>query len=324
MEYRQLGRWGVRVSRIGLGSYLTIGMHVDDEQSKACVRKAVDLGITFFDTANAYNRGKAEETLGRCLSDYARDSYVLATKVWAPMGDGPNDSGLSAKHVKEQCEASLKRLGVNYVDLYQFHRPDPDTPVEESVRAVEDLCRQGKVLYWGVSEWSAAQITEAHAVARAFNMRPPASNQPRYSLMHRHPEAEVFPVSEALGIGQVVFSPLAHGVLTGKYKPGEPPAPGTRAADDSQNSILMDLYWGDEKLANVQEMAAIARDLGLTCSQLALAWVLRVPVLSSAIIGATKPEQIEENAKAADVSLSQDVIDRLNELFPAPQERPGP
>ena len=324
MEYRQIGQWGVRASSIGLGSYLTIGMHVDEEQSKACVRKAVDLGINFFDTANAYNRGKAEEVLGRCLRDYDRSSYVLATKVWAPMGDGPNDSGLSAKHIKEQCEASLQRLGVDYVDLYQFHRPDPGTPVEESVRAVEDLCRQGKVLYWGVSEWSAAQITEAHAVARAFGMRPPASNQPRYSLMYRYPEAEVFPVSEALGIGQVVFSPLAHGVLTGKYQPGQPPPAGTRAADESQNSILMDMYWGDGNLTRVQQMGKIARDLDLTCCQLALAWVLRLPVLSSAIIGATRPEQIEENAKAAEVKLPQDVIDTLDELFPAPQERPGP
>ena len=324
MEYRKLGKWGIKVSNIGLGSYLTIGMHVDDEVSKQCVKTAFDAGINFFDTANAYNRGQAEAVLGRCLADYPRESFVLATKVWAPMGDGPNDRGLSAKHIKEQCEASLRRLGVDYVDLYQFHRPDPDTPVEESVRAVEDLCRQGKVLYWGTSEWSGSQITEAVAAARQLGLRPPASNQPRYSLMYRYPEAEVFPVCLAHGIGQVVFSPLAHGVLTGKYEPGQPPPPDTRAADKSQNAILMDMYWGDDKLSKVKTAAGMARDLGLTCAQLALAWVLRQSVLSSAIIGATKPAQIEQNAKASDARLPQDVVDKLDELFPAPPERPGP
>ena len=324
MEYRKLGKWGVKVSNIGLGSYLTIGMHVDDDVSKQCVRAAFDAGINFFDTANAYNRGGAEVVLGRCLKDYPRESYVLATKVWAPMGDGPNDKGLSAKHIKEQCEASLRRLAVDYVDMYQFHRPDPDTPVEESVRAVEDLCRQGKVLYWGTSEWSASQITQAVAVAKQCGMRPPASNQPRYSLMYRYPEAEVFPVCLANGIGQVVFSPLAHGVLTGKYDPGQPPPPGTRAADQSQNSILMDMYWGEEKLRKVQAAAKIAQELGLTCAQLALAWVLRQPVLSSAIIGATRPEQIAQNAKASEARLPQQALDKLDELFPAPPERPGP
>ena len=324
MEYRKLGKWGVKVSSIGLGSYLTIGMHVDDEVSKQCVEAALDVGINFFDTANAYNWGQAEIVLGHCLKDHARESYVLATKVWAPMGDGPNDRGLSAKHIREQCEASLRRLETDYIDLYQFHRPDPETPIEESVRAVEDLARQGKVLYWGTSEWSASQITEAVAVARQFSMRPPASNQPRYSLMYRCPEPEVFPVCLAHGIGQVVFSPLAHGVLTGKYKPGEPAPPGTRAADKTQNAILTDMYWGDENLAKVQAVAEIARELGLTCAQLALAWVLRQPMLSSAIIGATRPNQIKENAQAASAALPLGVLVKLDELFPPAPEQSGP
>ena len=322
MEYRQLGRWGVRLSEVGLGSFLTIGMHVDDERSLACVRRCVDLGINFFDTANAYNGGQAEVVLGRCLAEHRRAGYVLATKVWAPMGDGPNDRGLSRKHIVEQCHASLRRLGMDYVDLYQCHRPDPTVPVEETVRTMDDLCRQGKVLYWGTSEWSAVQIREALDAARQMGAQLPSSNQPRYSLMYRYPEREVFVTSGQEGIGQVVFSPLAHGVLTGKYKPGQDPPAGTRAADERQNSILKGLYWGNTNLVQVQEMVALAQEMGLLPCQLAIAWILRRSIVSSAIIGATRVEQIEQNAAAADVTLTDDVVARLDDLFPVPTDLP--
>ena len=320
MQYRQLGKWGVRVSSIGLGSYLTFGMHVDDATSSRCIHRAIDLGVNFFDTANAYNRGQAEVCVGQCLNDVPRESYVLATKVFAPMGDGPNDRGLSRKHVVEQCHASLKRLGTDYVDLYQCHRPDSSTPVEETVRTMDDLCRQGKVLYWGTSEWSAAQIREALDVARQMGAQLPSSNQPRYSLMYRYPEREVFPTCEQEGIGQVVFSPLAHGVLTGKYHPGQDPPPGTRAADERQNTVLKSLYWDNVKLAQAQEMVGIAKEMGVLPCQLALAWVLRQSIVSSAIIGATRPEQIEQNVMAPDITLPDDVLEKLDDLFQVPTD----
>ena len=318
MEYRQLGKSGVRVSTIGLGSYLTFGMHVDDAASKNCIDRAVELGINFFDTANAYNRGQAEVCVGKCLADHRRDGYVLATKVFAPMDDGPNDRGLSRKHIVEQCHASLKRLGMDYIDLYQCHRADPSVPVAETVRTMDDLCRQGKVLYWGTSEWSAAQIREALDVSHQMGAQPPSSNQPRYSLMYRYPEREVFPTCLQEGVGQVVFSPLAHGVLTGKYKPGQDPPPGSRAADERQNSILKSLYWGNDKLAQVQEMAGIAQEMGVAPCQLAIAWILRQSIVSAAIIGATKPEQIEQNVAAADLTVPDDVAEQIEELFPVP------
>jgi voltage-dependent potassium channel beta subunit len=320
MKYRQLGKWGVRLSEVGLGSYLTIGMHVDDQGSLGCVRRCFDLGVNFFDTANAYNVGQAEEVLGRCLAEHPRDSYVLATKVFAPMGDGPNDRGLSAKHIFEQCHASLSRLGVDYVDMYQCHREDPSVPLEETVRAMEDLARQGKILYWGTSEWSASSIAQAQAVARGLGARPIASNQPRYNLMYRYPEREVFPLCQQEGIGQVVFSPLAHGVLTGKYKPGQPALAGTRAADRSQNGILRRMYWGKKNLERVQQMVKLARRLGCKPSQLALAWALRHPALTSVIIGATRPEQIDENVKAADVRIDDATAAKLDALFPVPTD----
>ncbi len=318
MQYRQLGKWGVRLSTVGVGSYLTIGMHVDDETARACVRFAFDSGITWFDTANAYNMGQAEIALGKLLNDYDRDDYVLATKVWAPMGDGPNDRGLSAKHVFEQCHASLKRLQTDYIDLYQCHRPDPDTPLEETIRIMDDLARQGKILYWGVSEWSAELIQEAVDLAAIMGCRPLVSNQPRYSLMWRVPEASVFPTCLKNGLGNVVFSPLAHGVLTGKYQPGQPPPPGTRAADDSQNQILMDLYWTDENLQKAQRLKEMAGDLGLTASQLALAWCLKHKAVTSVISGVTKVEQLKDNVAAADTDLPADVYQALCELFPVP------
>lgn len=319
MEYRKLGKWGVRVSSVGLGSYLTIGHHVPDDVGEQTVHQAYDAGVNFFDTANAYNRGEAEKALGRFLAPFPRNSYVLATKVWAPMGEGPNDRGLSRKHIFEQCHASLRRLATDYIDLYQCHRYDPDTPLEETIRALDDLVKQGKILYWGVSEWSAAQITEAISFCERWGLNPPVSNQPRYSLLWRFPEKEVFPLCQAKGIGQVVFSPLAHGVLTGKYKPGEPPPAGTRAADPSQNAIMMDLYFHDDTLKKVGEMSQIAQELDLSPAQLAIAWILHNPVVSSVILGVTRVEQLEDNLRAVEAKLSEDVVARLEELFPVPE-----
>jgi len=318
VEYRQVGKWGLRISTIGLGSYLTIGMHVDDETSRECVKVAFDSGVNWIDTANAYNLGQAELVLGEILRDYDRDDYVLLTKVWAPMAEGPNDRGLSAKHVFEQCHASLKRLQTDYVDIYMCHRPDPDAPLEETIRIMEDLGRQGKILYWGVSEWPAELIQEAVDLSAIMGCRPPVVNEPRYSLMWRVPEVSVFPTCLNNGVGNVVFSPLAHGVLTGKYQPGQPPPPGTRAADETQNKIMMDLYWTDENLQKVQEFKEMAGDLGLSAAQLAMAWCLKHEAVTSVIAGVTKVEQLKDNIAAADAELPEDVYDSLNEMFPLP------
>lgn len=323
MRYRKLGKWGIKLSVIGIGSYLTYGYKVDDETARQCIWAAYDAGVNFFDTANAYNRGKAEETLGRILSEFPRSSYVIATKVYAPMGEGPNDRGLSRKHIFEQCHASLKRLRTDYIDLYQCHRFDPEVPLEETVRAMDDLCRQGKVLYWGVSEWTAAQIIEAVGICQNLGLHPLVSNQPRYNLFWRFPESEVFPVCERYGIGQVVFSPLAHGILTGKYKPGAPPPPGTRAADPDQNAVMMRLYWNDANLERAQKMAKIAMEMGITPAQLALAWCLRLPVVTSAITSATRVEQVHENLKAAEITIPDEVLTRLDEPFPPPTAPQG-
>ncbi len=323
MQYRRLGKWGVKVSAVGLGSYLTIGLHTPDDEARAQVRAALDAGINFIDTANAYNRGGAESALGRILKEVPRHSIVLATKVFSPMGDGPNDRGLSRKHIFEQCHASLQRLQTDYVDLYQCHRPDPSVPVEETVRAMNDLIRQGKVLYWGVSEWSGAQIAEANRIAGRLGCHPIASNQPRYSLLWRHPEREVYPISQAEGVGQVTFSPLAHGVLSGKYKPGQPPPGGTRAADPTQNAIMMDLYFKDDILERVQRLAKLAGELGATASQLALAWILTNPAISSIILGITKMSQLEDNLKAVELKIPEEALAEIDRLFPLPRVKPA-
>ncbi len=320
MKYRRLGDTGMRFSEIGLGSYLTIGMSIDESEAEKTVRRAFDLGINFFDTANVYNNGMAEETLGKLLRDFPRHSFCLASKAFGPMGEGPNDRGLSAKHLNEQCEASLKRLGVDYLDLYQCHRPDGNTPIGETVRTMDDLARSGKILYWGVSEWPAWLIERARSVAIQIGARPPVSDQPRYSLMYRKPEAELFQYCREAGIGNVVFSPLAHGVLTGKYEPGKEPAKGTRAADPKQNAVLKNLYWSDELLEKAQELAAIAGEMGVKPAQLALAWVLRREELTSTIIGASKVAQVEENAAAVDVEIPDDVLEKIESLFPGPGE----
>src|SRR3989475_11011233 len=241
MQYRQLGREGARVSTIALGSWLTYGSSVAEEAAIQCIHRAYEIGINFFDTANVYNRGAAEQVVGRALKDFSRDSFVLATKVYFPMGNGPNDRGLSRKHIMEQCHASLHRLGTDYIDLYQCHRYDPEVPLEEVLRALDDLVTQGKVLYVGVSEWSAIELDDAVHMARELNLDRIASNQPIYNMLQRYIERDVLPLCEREGIGQVVFSPLAEGVLTGKYKPGQQPEQGTRAADPMANTSMQGL-----------------------------------------------------------------------------------
>jgi voltage-dependent potassium channel beta subunit len=313
MRYRKLGTWGLKISEIGLGSWLTYGGYVEDERAIACIHRAFELGVNFFDTANVYRRGAAEEVTGRALKDFRRDDYVLATKVYFPMGEGPNDRGLSRKHIMEQCHASLRRLGVDYVDLYQCHRPDPNTPLEETLRALDDLVSQGKVLYVGVSMWSAELLDEARRLQAKLNLDPIVSNQPEYSMLTRDIEKDVLPVSKQLGIGQVVYSPIAQGVLAGKYKPGERPPEGTRAA--TKDADFMERFMRDDLLEAVQQLRPIADELGITMAQLAVAWVLREPGVSSAIVGASRPEQVDENVAASGIELSPEVLQRIDEIL---------
>jgi aryl-alcohol dehydrogenase-like predicted oxidoreductase len=313
-----LGRAGVRVSTISLGSWLTYGGAVEEQTAIACVHRAYELGINLFDTANQYSHGNAEVVLGRAIKDFRRDSYVLATKVYFPLDDdpGPNDQGLSRKHIMEQCHASLRRLGVSYIDLYQCHRYDPQTPLDETLRAIDDLVTQGKVLYAGVSEWSAVQIDDAVAFAREHNMDQIVSNQPIYNMLTRYIEREIVPLCTREGIGQIVFSPLAQGVLSGKYRAGQPPAQGTRASDSRSNLFMRDLV-SDRTLARVQHLKGLADEAGYPLAQMALAWVLRQPNVSSAITGASRPQQVEENVRAAGITLSEDLLRRIDEVLGA-------
>ncbi|PEQ95826.1 aldo/keto reductase [Bacillus sp. AFS006103] len=314
MKYRRLGNSGLKISEIGLGSWLTYGKAVEDNTAHNCIHKAYELGINFFDTANAYEGGKAEEVLGEALKVYPRSSYVVATKLFFPMGDKPNERGLSRKHILEQCDASLKRLGLDYIDLYQCHRFDPEVPVEETIYALDDLIRQGKILYAGVSEWSAAQIENAVGMGKANHLRPIISNQPIYNMFERYIEKEVLPVCTEKGIGQIVFSPLAQGVLTGKYKPNTEKPTDSRAANDSTNWVI-NSYLRNDVLECVQQLNGVAEDLGVTLSQLALAWILRHPSISSAIIGASRPQQVEENVKAVDLVLTQDILNEIEKIL---------
>jgi aryl-alcohol dehydrogenase-like predicted oxidoreductase len=311
MRYRRLGASGVKVSEVSLGSWLTYGGSVEDQRAIDCIHRAYELGVNFFDTANVYRRGQAEEVVGRALRGIERSSYVLATKVWGPMGDGPNDSGLSRKHIVEQCHASLRRLGTDYVDLYQCHRPDPDTPMDETLRALDDLVTAGRVLYVGVSEWSAEQLDEASAIQADFQFDPIVSNQPQYSMLYRAIERDVIPVSRELGIGQVVWSPLAQGVLTGKYLPGDAPPQGTRGAD-TEDAAFMSRFMEDDVLEAVQRLRPIAAGLEITLAQLAIAWVLREPNVASAIVGASRPEQVDDNVAASGIELDDDVLKAID------------
>ena len=307
MQYRRLGNTGLKVSEISLGSWLTYGNAVENETAAMTIAKAYELGINFFDTANAYNRGEAEKVVGAALRKYDRSSYVLATKVFFPMGEGPNDRGLSRKHVLEQANASLKRLGLDYVDILYCHRYDHETPVEETLRAMNDLMRQGKVLYAGISEWSAAQIEEAMHVADKYLLDRFVVNQPQYNMLNRKIEDEVIPVSKKHGMGQVVFSPLAQGLLTGKYKSVSDIPADSRAANDKMNRFIKGLL-NEGMLDKVRKIGAIAQKQNIPMAQLALAWVLRQPNVASALIGASRPEQVAENAKASGYVLTEETL----------------
>jgi voltage-dependent potassium channel beta subunit len=314
MKYRKLGRTGLKVSEISLGSWLTYGNSTEKETAIKTIDKAYELGINSFDTANVYAKGEAEKIVGEALRKYPRESYVIATKVFWPMGDGPNDRGLSRKHVFEQLHASLKRLNLDYVDIYYCHRYDKETPVDETLRTIDDLVHQGKVLYVGVSEWTAQQIQEALGTADKYLLDRIVVNQPVYNMFNRYIEKEVIPVCEQNGISQIVFSPLAQGVLTGKYKRGGQLPEGSRASDPKSNMFMNDLL-KDEVLIKVEQLQTVANELGIKLSQLALAWVLRQPNVASALIGASKPEQVEENVKAVDVQLSSEVIEKIEEIL---------
>lgn len=314
MKYRKLGNTGLQVSEISLGSWLTYGKTVGEDIVSQLTNRAFELGINFFDTANVYERGAAEILLGKALKQHARESYVVATKAFWPMGDGPNDRGLSRKHVFEQVHASLKRLQLDYVDIFYCHRYDPNTPVAETLRTIDDLVRQGKVLYVGVSEWTAAQIQEGLGVADKYLLDRIVVHQPQYSMFNRGIEQETIPVSAKNGISQVVFSPLAQGVLTGKYRLGQQ-IPQDSRANDPKSNMWINNFLTEAYLTKVEKLISLSQELGLTLTQLALAWVLRQDNVASALVGATKVEQLEQNASASGVTLSADVVAKIEEIL---------
>ncbi len=317
MRYRRLGNSGVRVSEVALGSWLTFGSSVDQDITTTCTRKAIDLGINFIDTADVYARGDAERALGAALEGVKRRDIFLATKCFWPTGEGPNDRGLSRKHIFEAVHESLVNLRTDYVDLMQCHRYDPDTPVPEVVRAMDDLIRQGKVHYWGVSCWSAEQIADACRTADAMGAPRPVSNQPPFSLMERTIEPEIMPVSQREGVSQVVFSPLAQGVLTGKYRGGVVPE-GSRLSDKDRG-VWMARYMDEASQQRVETFCGLADEAGVPPARLALAWCLTHENVASTIFGATRVDQVEENAAAAEVDIAPDLKQRLDDLFPVPE-----
>ncbi|WNG39566.1 aldo/keto reductase [Archangium violaceum] len=320
MNFRHLGKSGLMVSEISYGNWLTHGSQVEEEAALACVRAALEEGITSFDTADVYAGTRAEEVLGRALHGQRREGLEIFTKVYWPTGPGPNDRGLSRKHILESINGSLRRLKTDYVDLYQAHRYDYETPLEETMQAFADVVRQGKALYIGVSEWTADQIRAGVTLARQLGFQL-VSNQPQYSMLWRVIEGQVVPTSEELGVGQIVYSPIAQGVLTGKYKPGQKPPEGSRATDEKGGSRFVQRFLKDEVLNRVQQLKPVADEVGLSLAQLAVAWVLQNPNVSSAIIGASRPEQVKENVKAVGVKLSGDVMRRIDELLGPVVER---
>ncbi|GGJ84814.1 aldo/keto reductase [Pilimelia anulata] len=320
MQFRHLGRSGLLVSEIAYGNWITHGSQVEEDAATACVRAALDEGITTFDTADVYAGTRAEEVLGRALRGVRREGLEICTKVYWPTGPGPNDRGLSRKHIVESVHGSLRRLGTDYLDLYQAHRYDFSTPLEETMTTFADLVHNGKVLYIGVSEWTADQIRAAHALAHELRI-PLVSNQPQYSALWRVIEAEVIPTCTELGLGQIVWSPLAQGVLTGKYLPDQAPPAGSRATDDKSGAAFIAQLLNVEVLTAVQQLKPIAEQAGLTMAQLALAWVLQHPNVSAAIIGASRPEQVRDNVRAAGVTLEPDVLKAIDEALDPVVER---
>ncbi|MFM7069711.1 MAG: aldo/keto reductase family protein, partial [Actinomycetes bacterium] len=323
MQHRFLGHSGLQVSAISYGNWITHGSQVGDDDATACVQAALDLGVTTFDTADVYAGTRAEAVLGDALAGVRRESIELFTKVYWPTGDGPNDRGLSRKHVVESCHASLRRLRTDYVDLYQAHRFDHETPLEETMLAFADLVRQGKVLYVGVSEWTAEQLRAGAALARELHV-PLISNQPQYSLLWRVIEADVVPTSAELGISQIVWSPIAQGVLTGKYAPGAALPEGSRATDEMGGANFVQRFLRDEVLERVAQVVPLIEAAGMTPAQFAVAWVLRNENVASAIVGATRPEQLEENVVAADIVLDEDLVAAVEAVLdPVVERDPG-
>ena len=320
MEYRNLGSSGLVISEIAYGNWLTHGSQVEERTAIDCVRAALDHGITTFDTADVYAAGAAETVLGRALDGMDRSKLEIFSKVYWPMGSAQNERGLSRKHMMEACHASLRRLGTDYLDLYQAHRYDYRTPLEETMRAFDDLVRQGKVLYVGVSEWRAEEISEALRIAGEMGFDRIVSSQPQYSMLWRVIEAEVLPLCRSEGIGQIVWSPIAQGVLTGKYKPGAAPPQGSRATDPS-GSGFVERFLRDDILERVAALEPIASEAGLTMAQLAVAWVLQQPGVSAAIVGASRPEQVVENSKASGVRLDQATLEAIDRVLGPAVER---
>ncbi|MGW7539487.1 aldo/keto reductase family protein [Amycolatopsis sp. NPDC054798] len=315
MEFRRLGRSGLNISEISYGNWLTHGSQVEEDQAQACIKAALDAGITTFDTADVYANTAAESVLGRGLKGQRRESLEIFTKVFWPTGPkGPNDKGLSRKHILESANASLKRLGTDYVDLYQAHRFDRTVPLEETMQAFADLVRQGKALYIGVSEWNAEQIARGAALARELKI-PFVSNQPQYSMLWRVIEAQVVPASEREGLSQIVWSPVAQGVLTGKYKVGQPLPAGSRATDENGGANMVKRFLDEKTLTAVAKLEPLAADAGLSMAQLAVAWVLQNPNVASAIIGASRPEQVYDNVKAAGVKLEPELLTAIDEAL---------
>lgn len=315
MDFRYLGNSGLKISEITYGNWITHGSQVENEVAAACVRAALDAGITTFDTADVYANTAAESVLGEALAGERRESLEIFTKVYWPTGPGgPNDSGLSRKHILESINGSLKRLRTDYVDLYQAHRFDTETPLEETMQAFADVVRAGKALYIGVSEWTADQIRAGAALAEDLNVQL-ISSQPQYSMLWRVIEGEVVPACEELGISQIVWSPIAQGVLTGKYLPGQPPPAGSRATDENGGSGFIQRLMGEDILAAVQRLKPVAEEVDLTLAQLAVAWVLQNPNVASALVGASRPEQVAENVKAAGVKLPADTMVKIDEVL---------
>ena len=312
MEFRRLGRSGLNISEISYGNWLTHGSQVEEDQAQSCIKAALDAGITTFDTADVYANTAAESVLGRGLAGQRREGLEIFTKVFWPTGPGgPNDKGLGRKHIMESANASLKRLQTDYIDLYQAHRFDRTVPLEETFLAFADLVRQGKVLYIGVSEWNAEEITRGAALARELKV-PFISNQPQYNMLWRVIESQVVPASEREGISQIVWSPIAQGVLTGKYKPGQAPPAGSRATDEKGGANFVQRFLNDDVLERVQKLEPLAAEAGLSLAQLAVAWVLQNPNVASAIIGASRPEQVHENVKAAGVKLEAELLTAID------------
>ena len=319
MEYRRLGRSGMYISEIAYGNWITHGAQVGNETAVACVRAALDAGITTFDTADAYAKTRAESALGEALDGVRRESVEVFTKVFFPTGEGKNDRGLSRKHIMESINGSLRRLRTDYVDLYQAHRYDYETPLEETMQAFADVVHAGKAHYIGISEWRPEEIREAAALASELNIQL-VSSQPQYSMLWRVIEPEIVPVSEELGLGQIVWSPLAQGVLTGKYLPGQPAPTGSRAAD-AHGQHVVERWMRDDVLERVQRLVPLAEEAGLTLPTMALAWVLQNQNVSAAIIGASRPEQVTQNAAASGVTLDDDLLASIDAVLEPVIER---